>query len=73
MGTTRPATPLKLAIVAKGIAQKDLAAKLGVDPAHLSRIVHGLHCSDDLKQQIAQALGRTIEELWPGTSMPEAA
>lgn len=58
-------TPLKIAIVSSGIAQQEIARKLGMDPTHLSRIVNGLHCDDATKRRIADVLGRDLQELWP--------
>lgn len=58
-------TPLKTAIFMSGRKQRDIAAELGIDETVFSRIVNGLHCNDDLRQKIAQALHRTVDELWP--------
>lgn len=58
-------TPLKLAIVASGIPQKQIAHQIGLDPAQLSRIVNGLHANDATRRKIARVLGRTEAELWP--------
>lgn len=71
----RRATPLKLAIVASGSFQKDIAAELGLDPAQFSRIVNGLHCDGETRQRIANALGRRVSELWPELhdAQPDAA
>jgi hypothetical protein len=60
----RRVTPLKIAIVASGERQKDIGADVGLDEASFSRIVNGLHCSDDLMQKIARRLGRSVEELF---------
>lgn len=69
----KPATPLKLAIVASGIRQKDIATKVGLDEATMSRIVNGWHCDDATRRKIAKALGRTVTDLWPDTTNQEAA
>jgi hypothetical protein len=58
-------TPLKIAIVTSGRAQKDIAAAVGVDPTHFSRIVNGLHCDEAMQKRIAEELGRQIPELFP--------
>lgn len=62
----RKPTPLKRAIFDSGRHQQDIAAEVGVDPSTLSKIVNGLHCSDVMREKIANALGKTIDELWPG-------
>lgn len=69
----RNVTPLKLAIVASGRHQKDIAAEIGMDPAQLSRIVNGLHAPDSTREAIARALGRKVEELWPVEAETKAA
>lgn len=62
----RPApTALKLAILHSGSYQKDVAAAAGLDPATFSRIVNGLWCDSETRQRIAEALGRSVAELWP--------
>jgi plasmid maintenance system antidote protein VapI len=61
----RKPTPLKLAIVMSGQRQKDIAEAVGIDEANMSRIVNGLHCSDDVKAAIAREIGRTPDDLWP--------
>lgn len=61
----RKVTALKLAIVAGGRPQKDVAADAGMSEAELSRIVNGLHASEAKRQAIADVLGRTVDELWP--------
>lgn len=58
-------TPLKRAFFESGRRQKDVAAAIGVDEATLSRIVNGLHTSEGMRAKIADALGRTVEELFP--------
>jgi transcriptional regulator with XRE-family HTH domain len=64
------ATPLKLAIVASGRLQKDIAAALGMDPARLSNIVQGHWNPDDAtRQAIADELGQTVSELWPSQEL----
>lgn len=60
-------TPLKLAIVASGRSQKDLALELGLHESQLSRIVNGLETDAGTRYAIADALGRDVDELWPPT------
>jgi hypothetical protein len=73
---TRPrrVTPLKLAIIASGRPQKDIAAEIGIDPSHLSRIVNGLHCDDGTREKLAAALGRNVSDVFDvDGSLGEAA
>jgi transcriptional regulator with XRE-family HTH domain len=58
-------TPLKLAIVASGRPQRDLAIELGLHESQLSRIVNGLETDAGTRYAIADALGRDHDELWP--------
>jgi transcriptional regulator with XRE-family HTH domain len=61
----RTVTKLKLAIVRTGVAQKDIAAELGMDQAHLSRIVNGLHADDATREAITDVLRRHLPDLQP--------
>lgn len=56
---------LKLAIVASGRPQKEIAAALGMDQTTLSRIVNGWRCTDLTRAAIARELGRPVDELFP--------
>lgn len=58
-------TPLKLAIVASGRPQRDLALELGLHESQLSRIVNGLETDAGTRYAIADAIGREHDELWP--------
>lgn len=58
----RKPTRLKLAIVMSGRRQKDIAGALGMDEAHLSRIVNGLHCDDATRGRIAAEIGRKVSD-----------
>jgi transcriptional regulator with XRE-family HTH domain len=72
MDYRRAVTPLKLAVVASGRRQKDIAAQVGLDEATFSRIVNGLHAPDATRAAIAQALDVPEADLWP-TTRSEAA
>lgn len=72
----RKPTPLKLAIVASGRRQKDVATAVGIDEVVFSRIVNGLHTSDARKAAIAAELATNVDALWPSSSsddLPDAA
>lgn len=63
-----PPTALKLAIVAAGITQRDLARRLDIKESTFSRIVNGgLHASDATRAAIAQALDVPEADLWTTT------
>lgn len=61
----RQPTPLKLAIVAAGLTQRDVATRLGLSDSRMSMIVNGLRCDDELQASIAEIVGRPVGELWP--------
>lgn len=71
-------TPLKRAIFESQRTQREIAAALGMDAGHLSRIVNGLRVSASVQAKIAAVLGRPVDELFPGdvsvigTDDPEA-
>lgn len=66
MALARIDTPLKRVLHEEGRRQDWLASQVGVRPEQVWRWVHGLHePADDTKQAIAEALGRTVEELFP--------
>lgn len=55
-----------------GITQKDLATKLGITNAMLSRYIHGTAVPSAAKlHRIAKALGCTMDELFDGTYMED--
>ena len=49
----------------QGRRQDWLAEQVGVDPSHISRIVHGLFPSQATAEKIADALDVEVSELWP--------
>lgn len=58
-------TPLRLAIVQSGRSQREIAELVGISESRLSLIVNGLHCNDATRAAIADALGRSVDELFP--------
>jgi transcriptional regulator with XRE-family HTH domain len=56
-----------------GITQADIRRNLGVTPAAISLVVSGKKNSKRVKRAIAQALGVTVEELWPSNGHKRAA
>lgn len=58
-------TPLRAVLEEEGRRQSWLAAKVGKDPADMSRIVNGLIPDEATREAIAAALGRQVDELWP--------
>jgi ParB-like chromosome segregation protein Spo0J len=66
-------TPLKRILLAEGRRQSWLAQKIGKDQSEVSRIANrGLVPEPEIQQAIAEALGRSVEELWPANSKAAA-
>ena len=66
-------TPLRRVLESEGRRQSWLAAKVGKDPADMSRIVNGMVPSEPTRAAIADALGRHVDELWPPAADTQAA
>lgn len=62
-----PSTPLARILDAEGRKQSWLARQTSIAPSRLNHIVHGLHATQNEAQAIADALGRSIDELFPDT------
>ena len=70
----RISTPLDQEMRSQGRMSQWLADRLGVDASQVSRWRSGMHVPTDATQQaIAEALGRTTDELWPAPATVEAA
>lgn len=67
---TAPLTRLQEILLEEGRRQKWLAERTGISEAQLSAYVRGLHVPDDRREAIAEALGRTVADVF-GT--PEIA
>jgi transcriptional regulator with XRE-family HTH domain len=61
----RAVTPLKVAVVASGRRQKDIAAALGMTEAQFSLIVNGKHADHGTQERIAAELRQKVEVLFP--------
>lgn len=69
----RQPTPLKRAIFESQRSQREIAAEVGMDPSHLSRIVNGLHADEATQRKIAAALRRDVAQLFPTEAEQAAA
>lgn len=59
-------SPLKRIMLAEGRRQTWLAEQIGKDPADVNRIINrGLIPTEATQRAIAEALDRTVDELWP--------
>lgn len=67
-------TPLKLAIVASGRSQRDIAAAVGISEFKLSRIVNRrAHADAATRAALARELGRSPAALFGGPTGLSAA
>lgn len=57
---------IKAILTEIGMSQQELADVMNVNPAHLSRIINGLHkcISLPIAMKIAQGLGRPVEDVF---------
>jgi transcriptional regulator with XRE-family HTH domain len=59
-------TSLTQALRDAGLSQLELARRVGTSESHVSRWVNGIHTPNRFyKREIARALRRKPEELWP--------
>jgi transcriptional regulator with XRE-family HTH domain len=64
-------TPLKIAIVASGMTQAEIAERIGRTRDDVSRWANdtpGRPLRGDTKIALASVLGKTVDELWPDES-----
>lgn len=67
-------TPLRRILREEGRRQDWLADQVGADVYQVSRWVRGVHVPvEATREAIACALGRHVDEIFPGESMAEAA
>jgi len=68
-------TPLeiKIEMLRSGITQPSIAKKLGVSTVYVHQVIRGLRRSQTIRQTIAEAVGKSVEELWPEESPNKAA
>ena len=55
----------KAALVLRGVSQAEIARKSGVTATHVSDVLYGRRRSQRVERAIAEALGRTVDELFP--------
>lgn len=57
---------LKTALTLERLSQRSFARRVGIREETLSRVIHGRYRpSSDMKNRIAQVLGRPVKELFP--------
>ena len=60
-------TPLeiKIELLKAGISIRQLARQAGVSHTAMSYTIHGVNKGLRLREAVARALGKRIEEIWP--------
>jgi lambda repressor-like predicted transcriptional regulator len=60
-------TPLeiKIELLKAGISIRQLARQVGVSHTAISYTIHGVNKGLRLRQAVARALGKRIEDIWP--------
>ncbi len=56
-------------MILSGVKQSDIARKAGVSQSSISQTIIGKIDSRKIKEEIAKALRKPIEELWPNAEM----
>jgi lambda repressor-like predicted transcriptional regulator len=63
-------TPLeiKIELLKAGISIRQLARQEGVSHTAMSYTIHGVNKGRKLREAVAQAIGKNVEEIWPPRS-----
>jgi len=58
---------IQIALKRAGVTQADIARRLGVHPASVSRVISGHSVSDRIRLAIADSVHRDVKSIWPST------
>jgi len=61
-----PSDQIKQMIKGKGLTYETIGEEIGISPQAVSEIVNGRTKGATARYSLAKALGREVEELWPG-------
>jgi len=63
-------TPLeiKIELLRAGISIRQLARQEGVSHTAMSYTIHGVNKGRKLREAVARAIGKNVEEIWPPRS-----
>ncbi|OGP52710.1 MAG: hypothetical protein A2Y65_07305 [Deltaproteobacteria bacterium RBG_13_52_11] len=59
---------LKIELLKAGISIRQLARKEGVSHTAMFYTIHGVNKGLRLREAVARAIGRSVEEIWPPRS-----
>jgi transcriptional regulator with XRE-family HTH domain len=61
---------IKMLLLLMGVKQKDIAKMVNVTPPHVNYVITGKRNNPKVRQAIAEAVHRPVDELWPGDGQP---
>jgi len=64
---------IKIELLRAGINQSQIAKKLSVTPTLVNQVIWGIRPAKYVREAIAEAIGKPIEEIWPEESPNKAA
>lgn len=64
--TENPSERIKALIKERGHTYQSLGNEIGISPQAVSEIVNGRTTGATARYALAKALGREVEDLWPG-------
>jgi transcriptional regulator with XRE-family HTH domain len=64
---------IKILLLRAGITQTAIAQKIGVTVCFVNQIISGYRPTQYVRQAIADAVGKRVEELWPESNQKRKA
>jgi lambda repressor-like predicted transcriptional regulator len=64
---------IKAAMILQGVTTKQIAEGLGITAQAIGPVISGRRSNPRIRAAIAEALGRSVEEIWPVPTGKEAA
>ena len=64
---------IKILMMRAGVTQTKIAKQLGITIPFVNQIISGIRPTKYIRESIADAIGKPVEELWPEESPNKAA
>jgi len=64
---------IKIELLKAGVRQNQIAKKFGFTTSLVNQVVQGIRPARHVREAIAEAIGKPIEELWPEENPNKAA
>ena len=61
----KQARKIKSLLIENGITQTSIAEEEGVSASYVHQVIHRIKTGQRVREAIANALGKTVDELWP--------